>query len=573
MTTVPTSEQLVDLFEQGLLADEMARRFKLHDQVEIEAIESRCVELHNEGNIDLLKLVESEAFKGLNADEFFTVSHILCRILPELEATPSRMMACVESLVIRGGADMLANQPNAFFRIWCEKDPRRAHEVIALALGGDDLAIRNLTFAFEAIHAIAEARQISLAYDDARRLSAITALGRIEDNDPDSRSESLAAFNSILDTGADDNLRANLLHATAAILSRDLGAHSSSGAAALVGRLVEDAGESTMHRAAHVLWAYPKALQADIVASLLRALIRLNPANKETVNELDLGLQMLLKLGYDDAAIVYVTELFSRPDDSLELNDLDSFTRTLVSGAGEHFSRVVVKWLLQGNKRLCDGLAKVIRGHNLEGPPLDIRVEDLAISSTAQVFLCRKAIGWFFLKPTTAASVFVSVLRVCDTETAQELHDLLVNVLLLNYNGIRNYLESLAPDDAAKGCIDKALAANDSYLNELNASPLINELQPTEHQRRIERLRMSDQMHDASKQAVKKSVLLSMVKRSVLLYGNRSLSFVKNGTDELRPVEMDLQPFGISFEMPRMEIVDPVGLDYMIRVFRNEMME
>lgn len=572
MATVPTSEELAVLFDQGLLADEMARRFRLHDQTEIQAVEALCAEIHNAGTLDLLRLVENNAVQELSGSDFFMAAHFLCRVLPELEATPARMLACIEALVIRGGEDMLANQPNAAFRTWCTKNPCRAREVIAAALGGDDLAIRHLTFALEAINAITEARQIALTYDDARRLSAITALGRMEDDDPASCAESLAAFSALLDTGADDNLRANMLSATAAILAHDHGAHSPD-AAALVGRLVEDAGESTVHQAAHMLWAYQKALQPDIVVSLLQALTRLNPANKGTVNELDLGLQALLKLGYGETAIAYVTELLSRQDDTLELNDFDSFTRTLVSGAPECFSRVVVQWLLQGTKRLCDGLAHAIQGRNLEGPPLDIRAEDLAISSSAQVFLCRKAIGWFFLKPTTAASVLVSVLRVCDTETALEVQNLLVNILLLNYNGIRNYLESLAIDDAAKERVDQALVENDAYLKALRTIPLIKELHPSEHHRRIERLRMSDQMRDASKQANSQSVFLSMMKHSVLLYGNRSLSFINDGTNALRPMEMDLKPFGVSFEMPRMEIVDSVGLDYTLRVLRNERIE
>lgn len=571
MATVPTSEVLAALFDQGILASEMARRFGLNDQAEIQAVEMLCAELHNAGRLDLLRLIESDALQRLNGDEFFSMSHFFCGVLPELEVPAARVMACVEALVTRGGEDMAANWPNAAFRAWCTKDPRRAREVIAAALGGDDLAIRHLTFALEAINAIPEARQVALTYDDARRFSAITAIGRMEDDDPASRAESLAVFSALLDTGADDNLRANMLLATAGILAREPGAHLPD-ASALVDRLVEDAGEATVHQAAHMLWVYPKVLQPDIVTSLLQALAHLNTANKGTVHELDLALQVLLKRGHDEAAIAYVTKLLSQPDVSLELKDLSSFARTLVSGAPERFSRVVVQWLLLGMTSLCDGLAKAIRSRDQEGPALDIRTEDLAITPSAQVFLCRKAIGWFFFKPTTAASVLVSVLRICNTETALEVQNLLVHILLLNYSGIRNYLESLAPDDAAKDRVDQALAENDAYIEALRTVPLIKELQPSEHHRRIERLRMSDQMRDANKQAHNQSVFFSMAKHSVLLYGNRSLSFIKDGTDALRPVEMDLKPFGFSFEMPRMEIVDPIGLDYILRIFRTEEM-
>jgi len=58
----------------------------------------------------------------------------------------------------------------------------------------------------------------------------------------------------------------------------------------------------------------------------------------------------------------------------------------------------------------------------------------------------------------------------------------------------------------------------------------------------------------------------------VLLHGNRSLSFVKDERNGLRPVEMDLQPIGFSFEKPMLETVDPVNLEYMLRLFRIESM-
>jgi hypothetical protein len=37
-------------------------------------------------------------------------------------------------------------------------------------------------------------------------------------------------------------------------------------------------------------------------------------------------------------------------------------------------------------------------------------------------------------------------------------------------------------------------------------------------------------------------------------------------------MEMDLKPYGVSFEMPKMYVVDPVGIDFLLRVFRRERM-
>lgn len=568
---MPTCEELASLFDQGLLPAAIARRFGLNDSVEIQMVEARCAELHNAGTVDFLRLVESNAVQDLEGTDFFVAMNFFCRILPELGATTARMMACVEALVSRAGDDLAANQPNAAFRDWCTKDPRRAHEVIAAARGGDDLASQHLTFALEALKAITLARQIALTHDGACRHSAITALGRIEDDDPASRVETFAAFRAVLDAGADDSLRAGILHATARILDRS-GDAPSPEAIVLVRLLVEDPGEFTVHQCAHVLWACRRALQPDIVDCLLEALAGLNPANKGTVDELDLGLQSLLDAGFGEAAVDYVTKLLARQDDGVELDQFDSFTRTLLSSPAELLSRVVVQWLLLGSSRLRGGLAKAIGGPGTDDQPLDLRAEDLAVSPLAQMFICRKAIGWFFLKPTTAASVVVSVLRICDTETALELQKLLVETLLLNYSGVRDYLEGLAPDDAAKALVDQTLQENEAYLAALRAVPPAKEFQPSEHHRRVESLRMSGQMREVHRQAQKHSVLLSLVKRSVLLHGSRSLHFIEGGNGSLRPVEMDLMPFEVTIELPRMQTIDPVGLDYILRVFRTQSM-
>ncbi|WP_448724458.1 hypothetical protein [Pseudomonas farris] len=572
MDVAPTSTEIVKLFECGELASQMAHRFGMGRSVETHLVEERCITLHNSGTIDLLALVDERALQELPGTDFFMASYFFCRLLPELDATIERMMRCVDGLVTRGGQDGAANEPNAAFRRWCASVPQRAHEVIAAAHVGHELAVQHLAFALEAIKNLSEARRMAIEYEDVRRQASIVAIGRIEHPNLEDCGETFAIFHALLDSNIGDATRASVLHATMEILNHGH-AISSANANSLVSRLVIEPGPFTIHQCAHVLWSCRHALTQDIVSFLMNALGHLDSANKGTVEELDLGLQVLLELGYDESAVSLVTMLLSRPDDELDLEAFDSFTRNLISGSPDLLSRVVVQWLELGLPRLCNGLAKAIKGPGLDGVPLSLNAKDLALSPATQLFICRKAVGWFFLKPTTAASVLVSVLRYCDADTAQEVQSLLVDTLLQNYGGVREYLESLAPEDAADKFVSGALAQNLAYLDAQRSVPRLVELQPTEHHRRIERLRISDQMRKAYKQAESGSVFLGLVNRSVLLYGNRSLSFIDDGQDGLRHVEVDLQSHGISYETPRMEVVDPIGLDYILRVFRNERME
>lgn len=572
METAPTSEELVELFKRGELASQMARQFGVDGRSGTSVIEERCIALHNARTIDLLALVEGNALQRLDDTDFFLASHFFCQLLPELQAEPGRMMACVDALVTRGGNDGAANQPNGAFQKWCANVPQRASEVITAALQGDDLSSQHLSFALTAINDLAEARRIAVGYEDIRRQAAIAALARIEHPNSESCCETFSVFKALLEIGIDDPVRASTLHATMEILARcpEIAPLDEN---ALISQLVMNPGKFTIHQCARALWAYREALTPSIVACLLGALDNLESANKGTVKELDMGLRVLMEHGHDEAALSFVTRLLSRTDDDLELETLDSFTRTLLAGSSDVLGRVVVRWLKLGSPRLCGGLAKAIQGPGLDGAPLSFKAEDLAISPTEQLFICRKAVGWFFFKPTTASSVLVSVLRVCDMDTSREVRKLLVDPLLQNYGGVREYLGSLAPEDAASKAVTWALAQNGSYLEAQRSIPRIVELQPSEHHRRIEQLRISDQMRDAHKKAESGSVFLNLVSRSVLLYGNRSLTFVDDGKDNLRPMEIDLHSHGISYEMPRMEVIDPVGLEYLLRVFRHERME
>ena len=61
---------------------------------------------------------------------------------------------------------------------------------------------------------------------------------------------------------------------------------------------------------------------------------------------------------------------------------------------------------------------------------------------------------------------------------------------------------------------------------------------------------------------------MSIVSRSVLLYGNRSMSYFAGSNGERQRGEMKLHAFSHSFEVPRLDTLEPFELDYTLRVFR-----
>jgi hypothetical protein len=567
MPTVPTPDDIQAFARDRSLARRMSRRFNLSQTLDLDAVIATCVTLHEDGQIDLFALVEDGDIPGLESGSFFLAAHFLCSVLLLIDAPVERMMQAIDVLVTRGGNDLAASEPNGTFRSWCERDPARPEAVIRAARDRDPLSLKFLTFALEASRAMREARALALSGSPEERLSAVTALSRMPHPDPADVRETLLTFRSVAETDTADNARANTLHAFAALLTATKTAVGPEELHSFT-ILLTAPGEYTLHQAAGVLWRFPETLSPQVVSLLLTALAEVNPGNLGTIKDLDLGLERLLASGYHAEAIAFLRGLLDNPESSLDLGAFETSTHALASGAPERLSLAVTTWLIEGSRNLCEGLSRAL-GSLDRDQPIGVAAGDVFRPPAELGLLCERAIGFLFLQPTAAASILIAVLRSCPADMGEAVEDLLVETLLLNYGGVRGYLEGLEPTDAAKAYADAALTRNQAYLDALRAVPDLAELRPSEHHREIERLRMSDQMQKAFKEAQRESVLLNLVTRSVILHGNGALTFVTPPNAERRALEMDLHSHGVSFEMPRLEVVDPVGLDYMLRVLRN----
>lgn len=563
----PSDQELLTLAANNQLAAAMANRFALTEGDGLIAIKASCVRLHNSGQWDLLALVAAGEVQGLSGSDFFMASHFLCELLPDLDADLLALIETVEALVMHGGNDMASNTPNVALRSWCAKDVRRARRFIEVARSGDVRAARNLTFALEALASPEEARSILELHDAQLAPAAVTALGRIADDDPASRRATTSVFAGMVDV-ADSFLKANILCSTAFLLSQE-GAVVGDPELHLLGKLIEAPDEQIINASARILWAQPGARRQEIVWALLECASRGDPANGGWIREFDRSLEALLRHGYSERVIEFACDLFSGSEE-LKLGEFKAFLSALVAGPNDLLAQTAVVWLLNGSSKLCEPLSHAV-GPDQDNAPV-ISAEDWlkGLSEKEQVFICKKSIGWFFLKARTAASILVSVLRICSDEVAAEVQELLVAPLLQNYVGLRDYLGSIPPSDLAYQRVKAVLDNNDTYLGGLRSVPELRELQPSEARRSIQHLRMKDQGRQIARSVRENSIFMRLVKNSTVLYGHRSIGFVTEPDGTLRPYEMNLQPHSVSFELPRMEITDPMSLEYVLRVFRAE---
>jgi hypothetical protein len=560
---------ILDLYRSSALLDAIFDNFDSAFQEK--SVISKCAEMHNEGKIDLLALVDSQNFDCVEMHRFFAGQHFYCQVIPRLKTSAREMVKCVNALVEKGGQDLAAGQPNAAFREWCSADLSRAAAIIESSEAGDPLATDFLPLALTAGNMVQEAIRIADAYRDERCVRAIAALGRMDYTDLDSTRTALDALKRAIGDRVDDILYAKALSSALSIADK-AGSAVAVGAADIVRAVcAAPPGPQTQYCCAHVISANSSALSTKILTSLLSTLSPIPPERKGTLRALDNGLVKLLGTAFADAAIAFVTKSLTDAQGTLTLADFPDFGHSLVTGPPARLHRAFVTWMLGGARTLCEGLAGLVNIARNRDLFSDLSIREFELTAVQKIFLCRKAIGYFFIQPVIVASVLVAVLRDCDDEVAKAVSDLLFDPLLINYRReLRSYLESISEADPAAKPVRAALDAGSHYLSELRSIGVIKELLPSEHQRQIERIRLQEQAREIHKEAREQSVFHNLVHRVVLLYGRRSLTYVGLPGETRRPIEMQLHAHTFAQELPQMEVADPVGLDYMLRVFRAE---
>lgn len=549
----------------GNLLSLIEDRFGAETPEDVDRAATLCAELHNLDEINLVAVAFREPDANATAHDFFTLQQLFVAAIPGLEISVAEMLALVEGLVKRGGDDYMASEPNTALLAWLKKDLGRAEELVTLAADGDVLAVQHLTFALQALGDVERTQQLASEVEGLRRLSALTALARL----PHTAAQALATrtlIDELLGSEPDDGLRN---HAIVALFE--------SAASAADGETIDvwetlavataGAGAETQYQCARQLHFHGHQISGATLDRLLQALAVIPAEHQGTVRAFDQGLWRMFERD-SQAAIDAGTAFLSNPENSHTLTDLPSFSTTLLNAP--EFGATVLAWLRTGEHVLCEGLHDLLQKRDRAGAPLHLPA-DPAFSDDDAVFIAHKAIGYFFTQPVIAASVLLCFLRQRDRSCAPDLEDLLGDPLLVNYGGeLRDYLLTIDGNDPAYESVQRALAGAETYLEALKAVGPIPELRPSESHRRIDRIRQADQMREIMKDARKESVFFNLVSHSTVLHGGRTRSYRSRDDGEpLQKFDMDLSSHGVSFELPRTEAVDPLGLDNMLLTCRS----
>lgn len=515
----------------------------------------------------LISADDEDLLDSLSGSRFFEVQIILDEVIPKLRSQPAQIMGLVRRLVEIGGDDLAANQPNAAFRKWCAVDQTRADAVIKAAQNGDEDALHHLVFALEAKGDPEAAMQAAKA-SDAERTAGILALSRLP-LDQEQAQRALALILEFVEEATPQDA-AGLLHAGLAVADKHEGLDRSSLASALA-QLSASNNPTALHLLATALhWHQPKMTREEYQACLL-GVRSVNPENAGTVKEIDRALTKLWASHPEDAASV-AGDLIDRAAGRIGTKELDGFFHAVENGDPRTSGQLATSWLLEGGYHARQSLVSLFSEINRTEPCVQVTPEDLPKSAADQLFLCRKAIGFLFLSPMTAASWIVAVLRGGHPEATTQAADLLFEPLLVNYGGaLRDWLERVAKEDvrgheALQGALDRARLLHDGIV----AAAEIVELEPSTYRRAQLHFMEAEEAERVQEQASSQSIFADLVTTQHLLYGDRSSFRVTDGQGRRHSQTTHLAEMSVSSELPKGLIFDPVGLEHVLEVLRRE---
>lgn len=559
----PTDDELIELSKEGALLNTIFG----HRADGSEAFLDQLAALHDAGRIDILDL-PLDRLALLDNRDFFNGHARFCQIIPRLSGEPLAMMRLVNALVERAGEDLSSNWPNSAYLEWAKGDPERARIGVELERGGDPDARKLLRCNLEAGSFVDLAIEMTTLADQERRLPAVFALSRMPLS-AEQALEALVALQAVVEAFSDDVTAANVLHAALEIGKRH-GLLEQPAASVLILAALNNAGPQTHYAVASNLFDGARDLPAPVVGSMLEVACGVDRTHTRTISLLDTALSRMVEGPHSDLAEATIERLITAGGQGIPASNLASCGRSLLKYSPERLSRLVAHWLLSEHHVLREALETFFSMVDRK-EAMAFTLAGLELSPRDQLLLCRRACGYFFIRPELAASILVGVLREGAPEIRPHVQELLFDPLAANYGGMaQDYLAAIPKDDPGFTAVASVLKRLKARNTALGKAGFLKELAPSASKRQLEAQRSASTMREAFKKAERKSVLLDLVSRETLLHGRASLSYFRGpGEQADRSMVTELHGMSYSFELPREDVLDPVGLSLKILGLRH----
>ncbi|HDL8115244.1 TPA: hypothetical protein PXQ47_003274 [Yersinia enterocolitica] len=532
------------------------------------------VELHNSGEIDLVEIVRGVDKNSCGTD-FFIILSIFENTLPLLNSRVDNVLHCLVHLTELADGDLTVYGLYGAFERFCSKEAYRPRDSIECILKQSELS-SYAPFLSSAI----------LAYNSGRLAEVIqTTESLITSSNDTVRNQVYLAWGRL----SFDETHTSIIWR---LLSNSASSEHKSGCRASILRAMLQFGETfplywpqiEKLLITFVKGAPPEVLNAissivsfqrvelpkSVLHLLVKQLANVSPEHKSIIDNIDHLLVKLVGSGSSSLAVELLESILAR---GVKFKSLDYFSNQLLSKYQKILNYIVTKWFLYGEASLCHSVLELLT--HVTGKDIELKAEvTLLDNKVKQVFVSRKAVGWLFTRPIATASFILSISEATSTTTHKELEEILYDPLLLSYPGeLKRFFQSCIDKGVQKHLCERLLGKLEAYHADIEKVSELKELMaPNENVSAYWRDFDKD-MQEAHEAASKSSFIRMFAKTQKLLYGNSSIYYSYQLDGKSVRQEMQMHSFSHSTEIPRLNVLDPESLDYILRVYRHEKMK
>jgi hypothetical protein len=555
--------------------------FELLHDVYIEEIKSSeknlslvLSELHNESIIDL-----NDEFYKLNVEdpshESYSLIEVYAEALPRLNAGIEEVANCVLHLNKIAEYGSYRYSLFSFFKDFCSTEINRSKNAVEVILNSNDtftpllcsaliaVSSHDLNWVLSQCKTLINNKNIEVSHQIYNALGLIKldsdnqfdiACTLLEDAVRERQAASAMAtiFNSIMALGQDNNRLWGRI-------------------TILINQLLEDLEPLVLFEASRTaMWSLSKIPQ-DILNLLVHYLRNTSVDNISILKNIDLLLVRLSETRQATLADSLLEHLLLN-NENLEITTFDSFSYYLLEKNKDDLNRILTKWFLSSEPKLCKAILDLVSGSGQENLELSFELNQLTSNEFHPIFVAKKAVGWLFTFPITAASLVLSVYKKLSFQQKREAEDLLFEPLLLSYPGkLKRYLDDNKYKEISeiKTVIEKLFLMLNQYDENSRKSNGVSELQAPEEN--INKYwREFNKKFELARDNGRKSVFEDFFSTQHLLYGNSTAHYVYDADGTPRRSELQMSSHSYSSELPALDVIDPWGLDYNLRSFRSE---
>jgi len=531
-------------------------------------------ELHAESELNI-----NELYKGIHLKNNINDCWILFRIyeslLPELEATSQEVMECVHHLQQSSDENLTIDNILDGFIGFCSKKQNRFKEAFAFSMDNIDKfnylisasIIAGSSFdekwSFEQLKYLVTNEQPFVRQQAYYSFSQIkfknevsieSAFALLEKCNLEEKhyAAKISLFRAIIHFG---NKYSNLWERIEVILDT----------------LLKEPNTDLLYAVSNVVAFNRQCIPDSVTFKLINFLKNTTSEQTNVFSNISHLLKKLLE-NKNYECIEDILECLLNKD--IRITEFGYFNRELLNNEKNYLNRIVTKWFLSGNSNLFLAVHDLLNDVRVRNIEINVDPKQIGISSEAPYFLAKKAVGWLFSKPIITASFILSIIEIISQEQKEELSKLLFDPLLISYSGeLREYLEGIQTNSVSIiEAIQLSIKQLDSYFDGLKSAWGINELSCSQERKDQYWDHFNHLMEEAEENRMP-SPLDEIFTKQVLLYGNSSAVYIQDGNGKQQRSEMKMIKHSHSMELARLDTLDPESLNYMLRVFRMEVLE